>query len=364
VTVTFTRGAVAGFSKQQGVKDRRAWIKTDATIAGGNSGGTAVNPSGQLIGIPTQAAAGSGVTPVDARPVVDTTGDGRVDHRDTPMAIGGFINGLRPANLANTLLEEAGVGPGAKPPRSKRRKPAKDEESSPTPAAPPAPAPPKTKGATFSPVVFSSRVTRDGRPINPTSILPSGSKEMFVTFDFAGLRNGTAWGLVWAHNGTKIASDSGKWADGPRGRKVVRLANPQGLPDGEYHLALTLRKQIAAEGRVFVGQRVDDRDTEVSGQIVDQRNGRGIPGVLVIALLPGVRVQDFVQRQKREMAYTTAQTDAKGRFTFPQQLPKGQAYGLVVIAKGYRDLAIESALRIGPQAPEHAQMNPIPLIPG
>ena len=31
-TVTFTTGAVSGFSKQSGISARRAWIKTDATI--------------------------------------------------------------------------------------------------------------------------------------------------------------------------------------------------------------------------------------------------------------------------------------------------------------------------------------------
>ena len=93
-TVTFTSGNVSGFSQERGVNASRAWVKTDATIAGGNSGGTGVNEDGRLVGVPTQAAAGSGVTPVDARPVLDTNRDGRVDQRDTPMAIGGFINCL------------------------------------------------------------------------------------------------------------------------------------------------------------------------------------------------------------------------------------------------------------------------------
>ncbi len=57
-TVTFTSGNVSGFSGDKSVRANRAWIKTDATIAGGNSGGTAVNEAGQLVGIPTQAAAG------------------------------------------------------------------------------------------------------------------------------------------------------------------------------------------------------------------------------------------------------------------------------------------------------------------
>jgi hypothetical protein len=51
----------------------------------------------------------------------------------------------------------------------------------------------------------------------------------------------------------------------------------------------------------------------------------------VITLRPGVRVQDFARKKRRDMAYTSARTDRHGRFTFPKQLP-------------------------------HAQLNPIPLL--
>jgi hypothetical protein len=108
---------------------------------------------------------------------------------------------------------------------------------------------------------------------------------------------------------------------------------------------------------------VEDTDTQVSGQVVDQSNGRGISGAMVIALRPGVRVQEFVQQPRADMAFSTARTDQNGRFTFPQQLPKGQAYGLIVVARGYQDLAIESALRIGANAPEQAQISAIALPP-
>ena len=45
-TITFTRGSVSGFTSEHSV-GKRAWIKTDATIAGGNSGGLAVNDARQ-----------------------------------------------------------------------------------------------------------------------------------------------------------------------------------------------------------------------------------------------------------------------------------------------------------------------------
>ncbi|MCS6774092.1 MAG: serine protease [Anaerolineae bacterium] len=104
-TITFTKGSVSGFDSEGNI--RRAWIKTDATIAGGNSGGAALNVDGELVGVPTQAAVTTARGAADCRRVQDTNGDGRVDERDTCIPIGGFINALRPVNLALPLLEEA-----------------------------------------------------------------------------------------------------------------------------------------------------------------------------------------------------------------------------------------------------------------
>lgn len=108
-TITFTKGNVSGFDSEQGI-DGRAWIKTDATIAGGNSGGTAVNDKGELVGIPTQAKVESAQSATDCRRIQDTNGDGTIDESDSCIPIGGFINALRPVNLSRGLIEEAGAG--------------------------------------------------------------------------------------------------------------------------------------------------------------------------------------------------------------------------------------------------------------
>jgi S1-C subfamily serine protease len=59
-TITFISGSVSGFTEQRDIVRGRAWVKTDATIAGGNSGGTAVNtcPPGQAKRDPGNAQAG------------------------------------------------------------------------------------------------------------------------------------------------------------------------------------------------------------------------------------------------------------------------------------------------------------------
>ncbi len=361
-TVTFTSGSVSGFTRQKDVTPGRAWIKTDATIAGGNSGGTAVDHHGHLVGIPTQAAAGTGISPVDARPVVDTNQDGRIDERDTPMAVGGFINGLRPVNMALPLLKKAGIQVQSVPKPAAQAKPKPAAGTLPS-IKKPKKKKEKSKEPKFSDLVFSEKVTNDGRPINPSSQLSGGHSQIFAGYNFEGMKDGLPWRVVWALNGEKILQEDETWSDGPAGRKVLSLAKKGALPEGEYHLVLALGSQITLEGEVTVGSPPDDSDTEISGQVIDRVSKKGVVGALVIALKPGVSTADFVKKQEREMTFTSTKTDKLGRFTFAKQLPKGQSYGLVVVARGYRDMTVDSALRVSASAPEKVQIYPVPMIP-
>ena len=356
-TVTFTSGNVSGFSSEKGVRSPRAWIKTDATIAGGNSGGTSVNQDGFLIGVPTQAAAGTGVTPVDARPVLDTNKDGRVDQRDTPMAIGGFINGLRPVNLAIPLLEKSGMRIDSN--RGERKHHDVPDHS---------PAPIRgfdfdriREKPEFSNLLFSRTVTSDGRPVHPTHAIPSGVDEVYASFDFDNMRNGTPWSAVWMNDGKIIIEQKEDWDDGESGRKTVKISNRRGVPDGEYLLVLGLGGEVAMEAKMLVGKRVNESDSEVSGRIVDASTGRGIDGALVIVLKPNVRMRSFLSSRREDDVQSSTESERDGDFKLPEQLPKGQAYSLVVAARGFKPLTVEGALRIGPGAPEKADVGVVEL---
>ncbi|HKG21467.1 MAG TPA: trypsin-like peptidase domain-containing protein [Blastocatellia bacterium] len=70
------------------------WIKTDARLIHGNSGGAAVNSEGKLIGIPTKVVA-------DRQPV-DKDGDGFPDE----FRFYGAVGFLRPAHLLAEMLEQ------------------------------------------------------------------------------------------------------------------------------------------------------------------------------------------------------------------------------------------------------------------
>ena len=332
-TVTYTSGNVSGFTSEHGISAHRAWIKTDATIAGGNSGGSAVDESGYLVGIPTQAAAGTGVTPVDARPVLDTNRDGRIDSRDTPMAVGGFINGLRPVNLAKPLLEKAGIRVASSS-TSAERPSIFDRTRHAEPA----------RGNTpqFQELLFSTEVTSDGRPVGVSTNFPSGIPTVYATFEYSDLTNGTPWSVVWMTGGQQIIDQKDTWDDGEQGRKAVKISNKKGLPAGEYHLVLGIGGRVALEGKIMVGNPVDESDSEISGTVVDASSSRPIAGATVMVLTPEASLQNFLRVQNQADIYTMVESESSGKFTLPKQLPKGQAYSLIVVVKGYQPLTIES----------------------
>ena len=109
-TITLTRGEVSGFTAEQPYGNR-AYIKTSATIAGGNSGGLAATGEGRIIGVPTQVGSGDlDDMIVDCRPLADTNRDGVIDQGDNCVPTGGFINALRPIQLALPLIDAAIAG--------------------------------------------------------------------------------------------------------------------------------------------------------------------------------------------------------------------------------------------------------------
>jgi hypothetical protein len=99
--ITITQGTVAGFEPDEFVDElgNIGWIKTDATIAGGNSGGTTINEEGLLIGVPTELGGR------EVRSCEDPQGN------FVPCNVG-QINHIRPIPEAFHLLPDIGLGDG------------------------------------------------------------------------------------------------------------------------------------------------------------------------------------------------------------------------------------------------------------
>lgn len=106
-TITLTRGEVGGFTLSSKLVEP-AFIKTSGLISGGTSGGLALDQFGRLVAIPSQLGYGQRDGDiVDCRVAADTNLDGRIDIRDGCVPVGGFINAMRPINLAKPLIDRA-----------------------------------------------------------------------------------------------------------------------------------------------------------------------------------------------------------------------------------------------------------------
>ena len=238
-TVTFTRGVVSGFTLDASIEGR-AWIKTDTTIAGGNSGGTAVDADGLLVGVPTIAAAGEDTDVVDCRPVNDTNHDGKLDDKDSCVPIGGFLNGLRPVNLAKSLIETARQGvasPGQSNPGG--------SETAPAPASQPR----------FFSLQFASGVSESQQPTTLISSLPSGSRQMYIFFDYESMADGMRWEMQVSKDG-KDEPDLGLpadgWVGGATGNWWVGWSDTP-FADGLYRMRFLVEGRQVAETQIRVG---------------------------------------------------------------------------------------------------------------
>jgi len=255
-TITLTDGVVSGFTAERGVGGR-AWIKTNATIAGGNSGGLAVDSRGQIIGVPTIAGSGTGSSTVDCRLIEDTNRDGRIDDSDTCVPVGGFINGLRPVNLASPLVEAAESG--------------KQYVSRIEPATPPASGFDASNVA-ISNLVFGTDVTSDEKPTEVVAALPRNAQKVCAFWDYEGMENGMSWEAVWYVDG--VLSDEGSiigdtWIGGPDGNWWACIVDEEkGLPDGLYEVIISVEGEARGSDAIFVGGshpsvnlKVDNRST-------------------------------------------------------------------------------------------------------
>jgi S1-C subfamily serine protease len=211
-TITFTTGQVSGFLSQEGVGQRRAWIKTDATASPGNSGGAALDDQGRLVAIPTRAT----------------------------IDIGGFINRLRPVDLAAEVIERAQSGDFVAPGQRTR--------SGEKPVA----------GQVFiTNLVFARDVTPDGELVDIVNEFPAGIDKLIFGFDFAGMQDDYEWVDTWSVDGVLDEELSGQrppWELGESGTAWVSLDMGELLVSGRYDLEILVQGELVATATTFVGR--------------------------------------------------------------------------------------------------------------
>jgi S1-C subfamily serine protease len=350
-TITYVTGDVSGFDSEDPVGDR-AWIKTEATIAGGNSGGLAADANGEIIGVPSQIGAGSSKSVTDCRRIQDTNGDGKIDENDSCIPTGGFINGIRPVNWAKPLIEAAQSGQAYVSPYS-----------APVADTGPTPNPNPSTVVDFKLVGWADQTDNNNCPVNVVQSYPSGTMSIAGVFGYSGMNNGDAFEWHWFLNGKDVSSKTDTWKSGPqRDCFSFSLANGSDpLPDGDYVLQVFTggSQNKVAQAQVSIGETPvtpgtgpvsPGGDVTLMVMVVDTDSGNAVPGIYFALLKPGVDIQAWAKNPQDSQVYSSAHTDSDGILTLPQTVERGQKYGVVMGNKEYSPLI--GYLAIAKDAPD------------
>lgn len=295
-TVSLSSGRVSGFLGDARIGPR-AWIKTDAVVSGGNSGGLASNEPGELIGIPTRA---------------------RED-------VGGY-SWVRPIALVMPMIEAAQAGRGSV--ESAYLVPSTNRES----------------------LQFDTWTTsRAACPAQPrVSVYPSGSRNIIASLQHTGFASGEDLISVWRLDGEVVARAGIQFGSGAEqgGCYYGELYHDRGLPDGAYVLELyagpTLRAMTTAQTTIGATAGGADAAT-LSGLVVDADSGRPLAGAVVFMLVPGTDPGAWHNDPQESQIVGFAKTGADGRFLI-NGLTAGETYPAVAVATGYAG----AGGRIGP----------------
>jgi Trypsin-like peptidase domain len=251
------RGTISGFTAEARVGDR-AWIKTNAVIPGGMSGGGAYNTQGKLIGIPTIEAARSSGVALDCRRIQDSNGDNRIDEQDTCIPVSGFINALRPAKLARGLVLAAQLAlePGQQP----------AVQPEPNPTDPPM----------FSRLFFAPGVNQAGMPTGVVTGMPAGTGRLYLFFDYTNMVDGMIYELRTTLDGIPNATFSlapATWSGGTEGLWYIG-STAQAWPNGVYDFTLLIEGVRVASKPITIGgaARQDPTFGDIAFGILDLKN--------------------------------------------------------------------------------------------
>ena len=332
-TITYTSGSVSGFDTMAPIGNR-AWMKTDATIAGGNSGGLASNTRAQIIGIPTRLGTSSASNMTDCRLIADTNGDGRINENDTCVPTGGFINAIRPVNWAKPLIEAGQKGVAYTSPY--------EDQSTPTQT------PSKNAAVKFDLNNWSTAVDENNCPSDPVKSFPTGTEKIYGIFKFANMTSGEDWGYRWLLDDREVYSNQDSWKSKESGNCFSFSLENQGkaLPDGEYRLEIFSGSDMAQVGGAMtqVGGLPENPqsagDVQLKGMMVDANSGKGIADIYMIILNPGVDPDQWLSDGSDSDILTYTQSASDGSYVLPDLLPRGNEYGAVAGNKklGYKSV--------------------------
>jgi hypothetical protein len=286
-TLTFTKGTVSGFESEDlgsGALER-VWIKSDAEIAPGNSGGTAVDDRGLLIGIPTLV---------------------RTDNT------AGRISRLRPSNLMDYLVHTA-------PPKIVDASIYEPNDTFADAFGP------LDEGSVYS--AFMHEMDGDFYYIEVDTLDPI---EIYLAdipeeadYDLY-LLNSEEYLVAYSEG--EAASEYIIYEPDEPGTYYIVVESYIG-----HNLEQPYQLQAMFNGKTAPPILPEASWVTVQGSLIDANTGLGLEGVIIDVLFPGVTGEQFLEEAlNQDLVLTSAITDAEGVFIL-SQIPRGQSYTMVIL---------------------------------
>jgi serine protease Do len=285
-TISLSSGEVSGFLGDDRIGSR-AWIKTDAIVSHGNSGGLAANGAGEIVGIPTRA------------------------YED----VGGYSQ-VRPIGLVRPMIDAVRAG-----------HPSFDSRF----VAP---------GTGAEQVTFQTWTDTVAACVPGAHLTqyPQASRQIMALFGYAGMAPGedviSQWRLddkVVLRGSLRMSTDV---ASGGCLQFSVYL--DRGLPDGRYRVELfvgpSLKPVVSAE--TVVGPVSTANGVSLTGRVVDVDSRQPIGGAVVYLLSPGTDPQAWYGAPSEDQVVAFAASASDGRFRV-EGLTAATVYPVVVVANGY-----------------------------
>jgi S1-C subfamily serine protease len=283
-TITVTRGRVSGFTNDPKIPGR-GWIKTDALVTQGNSGGLAADADGKIIGVPTQA------------PSVDQGGLSRV----------------RPVNLIKPMLLTVREEPVVLTTYL-------------------------TVGSGAENLTLASWLDDPIGGQLPVVDYPEGTTRLSAHMAYRGMTDGEDILTIWTNQLGQFSDlQQDVWSRGPEGDAlIVNLYSQQPLEAGQYLL------------RIFAGpslQPIGAAATTVGGMLLTGRvrsaaDASPIPGAQLVALKPGTDPAAWSAAPVDEAVAAFAIADDDGEFRMSNRIASGQAYPVLVAAAKFQPIQL------------------------
>jgi S1-C subfamily serine protease len=343
-TITFTAGKVAGFLDEE--KVTRAWIKTDALISPGVSGGAAFDDEAKLVGVPTQLRWQQGgrtnigmVRPIEKGKdllALVASKDWKDLPRAAPTPQGGTPSGafvqLGPVNVEGGLTSASVI--------------ATLRAGLPRVATCYKSALATTAGLTGYMDVRIT-ITDAGRALASVERTTVSDRSLAtcaatavsgLTFPSAESATRANVLLIFVPGSTTPAPDPSPGKTGPDQPEGTPGPTPEPTPEPTP----TPTPTPTPEPTPAPGGRA----SYVGGKIVDASTLQGIAGAAVLVLKPGVRVASVRRELLGQQVIATAVANSLGWFQSSRALPQGTSYGVIVGARGYKPLSVDNAIQM------------------